>query len=134
VESLKERLNTAQKALYRLHEAVIINEPTSMERDALIHRFKIVFETMWKTAKAYLQVIEGINAASPKNVIRHCREIGLINEEQTETIITMADDRNLTVHTYDEALAEKMAERIRSYDGLLQLWYDKMMKKFIIAI
>ena len=68
------------------------------------------------------------DAASPKGVILHCREIGLFNEEQTETIITMADDRNLTLHTYDEALAEKMAERIRSYDGLLQLWYDQMMK------
>ncbi|MDF2859131.1 MAG: nucleotidyltransferase substrate binding protein like protein [Neobacillus sp.] len=107
MESLKERLNTAQKALFSLHEAALINEPTAMERDALLHRFKIVFEVMWKTEKSYLQVIEGIDAALPKSVIRHCREIGLINEEQTETIITMADDRNLTVHTYDEALAEK---------------------------
>jgi len=68
----------------------------------------------------YLQVIGGINVASPKIVSRHCREIGLINEDQTATIITMADDRNLTVHTYDEALAEKIAERIRGYDGMLQ--------------
>jgi hypothetical protein len=36
--------------------------------------------------------------ALPKSVIRYCREIGLINEEQTEMIITMA-------------------EQIRSYDG-----------------
>lgn len=61
-------------------------------------------------------------------MIRHCREIGLINEEQTETIITMADDRNLTVRTYDETLAEQIAERIRGYDGVLQFLYDKMME------
>ena len=128
MKSLKERLNTAQKVLFRLHEAALIKEPTAIERDALIHRFRITFEIMWKTAKAYLQVIEGIDPASLKSVIRHCREIGLINEEQTATLITLADDRNLTVHTYDEALAEKMAERIRGYDGLLQVWYDKMMK------
>lgn len=128
MERLKERLNTAQKALFRLHEAVMIKEPTAMERDALIHRFKIAFEVMWKTAKAYLQVIEESDAASSKSVIRHCREIGLISEEETETIITMADDRNLTVHTYDEALTEKMVERIRSYDRLLQLWYDRITK------
>jgi nucleotidyltransferase substrate binding protein (TIGR01987 family) len=103
VEILKERLNTAPKVLYRLHEAVMINEPTVMERDALIHRFEFTFEIMWKTAKSYLQVREGIDAAPPKSVIRHCRKIGLINEKQTEMIITMADDIILTVHTYDEA-------------------------------
>ncbi|MDF2564946.1 MAG: hypothetical protein K0Q53_1341, partial [Massilibacillus sp.] len=58
-----------------------------------------------------MQVIEGNDAASPRSVIRHYHEIGLINEEQTETIITMADDRYLT-----DALAEKMAARIRLYD------------------
>jgi hypothetical protein len=61
-------------------------------------------------------------------VIRHCREIGLINEEQTETIIIMANDKILTIHTYDEALTEQMAKRIRGYDALLQFWYDQMMK------
>jgi hypothetical protein len=51
-EKLKERLNVAQKALFRLREATLMKELTFMERDALIHRFKIAFEIMWKTAKS----------------------------------------------------------------------------------
>ena len=51
-----------------------------MERDALIQRFEFSFELLWKCAKEYLYVEEGIDAASPKKVIRCCRELGLLDE------------------------------------------------------
>lgn len=69
---------------------------------------------------------EGIDAASPKKVIRYCRELGILDEEQTVQALQMADDRNLTTHTYDESFAKAVVERIREYDPLLQTWLEKL--------
>ncbi len=67
---------------------------------------------MWKAAQAYLRVVEGLDIASPKGVVRSCRELGLLTEAETVQCLKMADDRNLTVHTYNEPLALAIYERI----------------------
>ena len=101
---------------------------TEVERDALIQRFEFSFEIVWKVAKDYLSVEEGIDAASPKKVIRSCREVGLLDEAETRLALVMADDRNLTAHTYDEEFAQQMVTKIVEYDLLLRCWYEKMIK------
>lgn len=130
MERLKERLKTAKKALEKLHEIAMKNEINEIERDALIQRFEFSFELMWKCGKDYLRVVEGIEAASPKGVIRHFREIGIFDNIQTEQALQMADDRNLTTHTYDEAFALEIAKRVIAYEGLLWDWYRKMTKSY----
>ena len=40
-----------------------------MERDAAIQRFEHSFETTWKAAQRYLQVVDGVVVASPKAAI-----------------------------------------------------------------
>ena len=73
-------------------------------------------------------VEEGIDAASPKKVIRSCREVGLLDEAETRLALVMADDRNLTAHTYDEEFAQQIVTKIVEYDLLLRCWYEKMIK------
>lgn len=126
MEKIQERINTAQRALTKLHELVVKPDLSDVERDALIQRFEFSFELLWKCAKEYLYVVEGIDAASPKKVIRCCRELGLLDDEQTREALQMADDRNLTTHTYDETFAQAVVERIRRYAPLLQLWLGKI--------
>lgn len=126
MERLRERLKTAEKALNKLREIAMKNEINEIERDALIQRFEFTFEIMWKCGKDYLRVIEGIEVASPKGVIRHFREIGIFDNRQTEQALHMADDRNLTTHTYDEAFALEIAKRVIGYERLLWDWYGKM--------
>ena len=75
MERLKERLNSAKKALDSLQELVVIPQPSDVERDATIQRFENTFEASWKAAKQYLYDIEGIDIGSPKGVIRSCREM-----------------------------------------------------------
>ena len=77
---------------------------------------------MWKAAQAYLRVVEGLDIASPKGVIRTCRELGLLAEAETAQCLKMADDRNLTVHTYNEPLALAIYERILGHRYLLVKW------------
>ena len=126
MEKIQERINTAQRALTKLHELSVKPDLSDVERDALIQRFEFSFELLWKCAKEYLYVVEGIDAASPKKVIRCCRELGLLDDEQTREALQMADDRNLTTHTYDETFAQAVVERIRRYAPLLQLWLGKI--------
>ncbi|MGM9517652.1 HI0074 family nucleotidyltransferase substrate-binding subunit [Acidaminococcus timonensis] len=126
MEKIQERFELAQKALNKLHELASKTELNDVERDALIQRFEFSFEILWKCAKEYLYTEEGIDAASPKKVIRYCRELGILDEEQTVQALQMADDRNLTTHTYDESFAKAVVERIREYDPLLQTWLEKL--------
>lgn len=126
MEKIQERINTAQRALTKLHELAVKPDLSDVERDALIQRFEFSFELLWKCAKEYLYVVEGIDAASPKKVIRCCRELGLLDDEQTREALQMADDRNLITHTYDETFAQAVVERIRRYAPLLQLWLGKI--------
>ncbi|MCI6087063.1 MAG: nucleotidyltransferase substrate binding protein [Selenomonas sp.] len=129
MESMTERRKKAEDALARLHEVVIMEHLTELERDALIHRFEFCFEILWKCAKDYLRDVEGIDAASPKKVIRMSRNVGLLTDEETEQALDMVNDRNLTSHTYDENMAMMLVEHIKGYEILMQRWYGKMNAK-----
>lgn len=129
MERLREKLAVASKANLRLLEAVRLPDPSELERDAIIQRFEFTFEALWKAAQYYLFVVEGLDIASPKGVIRACREVGIFNEEESMLALKMADDRNLTVHTYNEVLAVAIYQRILKYQGLLAAWQERMEVK-----
>lgn len=122
MERLKERIAVGQRAVSRLNEALQIPEPGDMERDAIIQRFEFTFEAVWKAAQSYLRIIEGLDIASPKGVVRASREVGLFNETEAIQALKMTDDRNLTVHTYNEPLAVAIFERIPGHYILLDTW------------
>jgi len=129
MESLTERMEKAGDALARLHEVVIRDDLSDLERDGLIQRFEFCFEILWKCAKDYLREVEGIDAASPKNVIRMSRNVGLLTDEETEQALAMVNDRNSTSHMYDENMAVLLADHIKEYETLMQRWYQKMNEK-----
>jgi len=129
LERLRERLDMAEKALGRFKEAMAIVNPNSLERDAAIQRFEFTFEALWKAAKHFLTVIEGIDTASPKGVVRSCREVGLLSDGEAILALHMIDDRNLTVHTYNEPLAVEIYGRLNDYCQLLDKWLNEMKNK-----
>lgn len=126
MDPVNQRIATTAKALAALKEALDL--PTDpIVRDAAIQRFEFTFEALWKAARAYLQEQEGLSAASPKSVIRACFEVGILDEQQTRQALEMCDDRNLTVHTYNEALAQSIYERLKSTSfPVMQSWLEKM--------
>ena len=126
MERLIERVTLANKALDRLAELAGKEAVSDVERDALIQRFEFSYELLWKCAKDYLRVNEGLDSASPRRVIRDCHVAGLLSDEETEMALRMAADRNLTVHTYDEDFAQKLSVRIADYAKLLRTWLDRM--------
>lgn len=101
MEKLRLRSETAIKALKTLEE--IVDEPYStIVRDASIKRFEYSFDIFWKLIKDYLRAQEGIECASPKSCFREAFKVGILSEEETVKVLEMTDDRNLSIHTYDE--------------------------------
>ncbi len=129
MERLQERIKAAEKALNSLQQLVIIDQPTEVERDASIQRFEYTFEACWKAAKQYLYDVEGLDIGSPKGVIRSCREVSLFNEEETILALNMFNDRNLTVHTYNEEVAIKIHASLKEYYPLLAKWIQRMRER-----
>lgn len=126
MERLKERFAIARRTLESLKELVILEHPSRVERDAAIQRFEYTVEACWRAAQRYLLVLEGLTVGSPKGCVRASREVGLLSEEQAVMGLEMIDDRNLTVHTYSEAVAERIYGNLRRYVGLLASWLDAM--------
>ena len=111
---LKTRLASCRRALASLEEAVEM--PFSViVRDGCIQRFEYSFETTWKLLKTFLEEQEGILCHSAKGCFREALKAGLLTVEQTELSLEMTDDRNVTSHTYIEAVAEAIYRRIPSY-------------------
>ena len=81
-------------------------------RDPAIQQFEFSFETTWKAAQHFLQVVHGVEATSPRSVIRESFQVALLTEEETAPLLAMTDDRNLTSHTCDEALAMALFGRL----------------------
>lgn len=129
MERLKERLQIARKALGTLQELVEKPTHSAVERDAMIQRFEYTFEAVWKAAQVYLRVIEGLTANSPKSVVRSSWQTGLLDQDTAKVALQMCEARNLTVHTYNEALAMALAQEIQEYNHILQAWLCAMEQK-----
>ncbi len=125
MERLKERLAVAPQALETLLQ--VLREPkTPIVRDASIQRFEYTFEAVWKAVQLFLRTVESLEVASPKAAIRASLQVGLLTEEQSRAALRMADDRNLTVHTYNEALAEAIYSRLPAYGAVMDHWLTAM--------
>ena len=115
----------ARQALATLQEA--LRQPKSaIVRDATIQRFEYTFEALWKAAQLHLRIAESLELGSPKSVVRAARQVGLLDDAQARLALQMAEDRNLTVHTYNEALAEAIYGRIAAYPALMDSWLRAM--------
>jgi nucleotidyltransferase substrate binding protein (TIGR01987 family) len=129
VERLTQRLATARDALSTFDELAYKPERTKVERDAAIQRFEYTFEAVWKAVQLYLREIEGLDLGSPKGVARASLEVGILDDGETRLLLAMADDRNLTVHTYNEELAEEIATRLSQHATLLRRWVESVMAR-----
>lgn len=120
MERMTRARTTALHALDTLEE--ILDEPIStIVRDAAIQRFEYTFETVWKMLKTYLLERHGIDAGSPKACFREAFKTGLLSQDQTDRAMVMTDDRNLTSHTYIEAIADKVYSRIAGHADLMRV-------------
>ncbi|MGB3789486.1 MAG: HI0074 family nucleotidyltransferase substrate-binding subunit [Phormidesmis sp.] len=87
----------------------------------------MAFKLSWKLLKDY-EILEGVDAKSPREVIKQAHLLGLINEGHAW--IDALGDRNLMAHTYKEEIAQKVEQSIRErYYFLIETLYKTFKEK-----
>ncbi len=116
----KQRAENYFKALELLKDALAIDRPSRTERGGIIQFFEVTVELAWKLLKDVLDY-EGIVVKSPRETILKAYQLSFI--EEGELWLLAVQDRNLTVHTYDESKAEEIEAKIRNdyYPLLVEL-------------
>lgn len=112
------------RALISLED--IVFKPVLEDRsniDVSIQRFEFTIELFWKLLRVILES-KGVKVQYPKDVLREAFKGHLIDHEQEW--LKMLLDRNITSHTYDEQLADKIYNNIRSYIPTLRSTFDKL--------
>ncbi len=128
----KQRFNNYLKAFQTLVEAVELaqtRELSKLEQQGLIKGFEFTHELAWNVLKDYLEDKGIIGLIGSKDATRTAFKNGLI--EQGDDWMKMIQARNLTVHTYNSEIAQKIV------DDILERFYpafDSMAKKFTVLI
>ena len=108
----EQRFENFQKSLRNLEETVACVQQEGLSKIytmALIQAFEISFELGWKTMKDYLE-FDGIKVTTPREVIKSAFSNEIITDGQSW--IDMMNARNKTSHTYQEPLAQQLANDI----------------------
>lgn len=100
------------KALFRLKEVLTLKKDAII-RDAAIQRFEFTFDLSWKLLKVILEENKGILVSSPKDTFRQAYKAALIQYD--ELWLEMTDMRNITSHTYNETIADKIYKKLPNY-------------------
>jgi nucleotidyltransferase substrate binding protein (TIGR01987 family) len=125
-ERFAERKSELQNAVKRLREAVAQPE-SDLVRDAVIQRFEFTFELVWKSLNLYLER-QGLDCGGPRSTLKSAFTEGLIDSpEEADVWLRVLEDRNLTCHAYDEALATRIYQHVvQDYAALFGQMADKI--------
>jgi nucleotidyltransferase substrate binding protein (TIGR01987 family) len=119
---MKEIFDSYCRSVERLSE-VLKKDKTVEMRDSAIKRFELTVEMSWKLIQKFLRS-EGVSCISPKDCLRGAFAIGLIKDDSLW--VSMIEDRNQSVHTYDEAFADEVYERLYGYLVLFEDLRDSL--------
>ena len=123
----KQRLENFDKSYKLLNKYAKQPITTELERAGIIQFFEMTFELAWKVLKDYLEAQEYL-VKSPRETVKQAFQIGLI--DNGHVWMDALSNRNLTTHTYDEELANKMTnEIITMYLPELDKMYEKLSKE-----
>ncbi|MBI2083230.1 MAG: nucleotidyltransferase substrate binding protein [Deltaproteobacteria bacterium] len=114
---LEKALNQLERGLQYLAsiESQKDNELREQFRAAVIQAFEFSFELSWKLLKRYLEnySLEKVDGFTTKQLFRVGFEQGLIRDPNAW--FGYLEKRNLTVHTYDGAVAERVYEGAKGF-------------------
>ncbi len=125
----KQRFSNFQKALATLGKAVTLSqerELSDLEEQGLIQSFEFTHELAWNVMKDYFQYQGNTEITGSRDAIREAFNKGLINngDDWMDTI----QSRNKASHTYNEATAEEIADKVKNKYLSLFLDFEEKMK------
>lgn len=83
-------------------------------------KFEFTVELFWKSVKVFLLEQHGVDAASPKSVIKKYFELGFVDYDACEKLLRALDIRNLLSHTYKKEGFALLYKDIVRYKGLFR--------------
>ena len=108
-----QRFSNYSKALNRLKDAVELRKErplSDLEKQGLIQGFEFTHELAWKTIKDFYEYQGETEIQGSRDASRLAFRFGLI--EDGEVWMDMIKSRNLTSHTYEEKIAEKIVSTV----------------------
>jgi nucleotidyltransferase substrate binding protein (TIGR01987 family) len=111
----QQRLSNFKSAIQILGDAVElskIRELSLLEQQGLIKAFEFSRELAWNLMKDYAYFQGNSEIAGSRDATREALKMGLLNDG--EPWMEMIKSRNPTSHTYNQGLAQQIAEKICS--------------------
>lgn len=109
----RQRLKHFQKALGQLRTAVDLSgeRPLSqIEKQGLIKAFEFTHELAWNVMKDYFVYQGNSSIMGSRDATREAFQRGII--AAGEDWMEMIKSRNMTSHTYNEEIADEIAEKV----------------------
>lgn len=123
-----QRLDNYKRARSRLSSAVELaqsRELSELEKQGLIQAFEFVFELAWNVMKDYFLYQGNPAITGSRDAIRTAFKLGLITDG--EGWMEMIKSRNQSAHTYNEAVANEINDKIlNSYHALFAQFESDM--------
>lgn len=127
----RQRFENYQKALMQLARFIAKGELNEFELQGLIQCFEYTYELAWNTMRDFLQSEGHTDLVGSRTTLKAAFKAGLIND--AEGWGKMIEDRNISVHTYNEGTAEQIASDIFSlYFQLFQEFQAKMQSYYAL--
>lgn len=124
----EQRFSNYQKALEQLEEFIEKGNLSKLEKQGLIKAFEYTYELAWNTMKDFLEDRGQTGIYGSRDVIRKAFRFDLIRDGKNW--MEMIKDRNRTSHSYDEDIANSIAERISTvYYMLFENLKSEMLGK-----
>lgn len=109
----QQRFSNYKKAVQQLQSAVELRNQralSNLEKQGVIQAFEFTHELAWNVLKDYLQDQGNQNIKGPKDATREAFKVELIADG--EQWMAMIQSRNVSLHTYNEHLAEELVDVI----------------------
>ena len=109
----KQRLDNYTKTLAQLSAAVTIarTRPLSLlEKQGLIKGFEFTYELAWNAMKDYFAHQANTSITGSRDAFREAFQKGLIHKGHDW--MAMIESRNQTSHTYNQLIADEIAQKI----------------------
>ena len=121
----EKKLSSLEHSLTGFQQSLEINASAFgvVEKDTIrngqVQKFEVCVELFWKTAKKFLYEVHGLEALSPKAVMKTLYRINYADEKNYEALMEMINDRNRLSHIYNEARFNEIYNRLAEYLQLM---------------
>ena len=131
----EKKLTSLEKALDTFEKSMAIDDAGfgDIEQDTIksgqVQKFEVCVELFWKMAKKFLHEIHGVEAISPKMVMKQLYRVKYTSERKYETLIEMINDRNRLSHVYSEEQFTEIYCRLPDYQRVMREIVIEMRQK-----